>query len=342
MGNLVKWSEVNGALAKRVTVEQLPHVKAALKIADAAIEELKAQKDYASMREVAVQRVMLVWRAGQTVKNVQAPPGAVGRGQKVSERGYLSPSDMGVSEQDAWRWKMVAQIPETVLLEHLSGAKEPPRLNPYISMGCGYSERTTPKQDVPEGKFSVIYADPPWSYTDKSTSGGHWAGAENHYGTLSIDDICAFQIQNRPVVDWAADDALLFLWVTFPLLYEALPVFEAWGFQYKTCAFTWVKTDANGGTYMGLGNYTRGNAELCLLGRRGKGIRRQSAAIKQVIMAPRLDHSRKPAAAREGIDALVGDVAKLELFGREQMPGWTVVGNQVQRSLLGGTVVDGA
>lgn len=86
---------------------------------------------------------------------------------------------------------------------------------------------------MPEaGKYGIVYADPPWRYDMKRGNGV----AENHYPTMSIEEICAL-----PVTDLAARDSALFLWATFPQLNEAFRVIEAWGFKYKTLAFLWLK-----------------------------------------------------------------------------------------------------
>ena len=81
-------------------------------------------------------------------------------------------------------------------------------------------------------KYAVLYADPPWHYDMKRGNGV----AENHYPTMSIEEICAL-----PVEGLAAKDSALFLWATFPQLNEAFRVMEAWGFRYKTLAFLWLK-----------------------------------------------------------------------------------------------------
>lgn len=86
---------------------------------------------------------------------------------------------------------------------------------------------------MPEaGKYGIVYADPPWRYDMKRGNGV----AENHYPTMSIEEICAL-----PVTDLAARDSALFLWATFPQLNEDFRVIEAWGFKYKTLAFLWLK-----------------------------------------------------------------------------------------------------
>lgn len=84
----------------------------------------------------------------------------------------------------------------------------------------------------PGKKYAVIYADPPWGYSNKGTR----AAADKHYSTMTIEEIKAL-----PVADIAAADCVLFLWATFPMLPEALEVIKAWGFRYKTLGFLWVK-----------------------------------------------------------------------------------------------------
>ena len=109
---------------------------------------------------------------------------------------------------------------------------------------------------MPEaGKYGIVYADPPWRYDMKRGNGV----AENHYPTMSIEEICAL-----PVADIAAKDSALFLWATFPQLNEAFRVMEAWGFKYKTLAFLWLKQNRKADSWFyGMGFWTRSNAEVC-------------------------------------------------------------------------------
>ena len=175
-------------------------------------------------------------------------------------------------------------------------------------------------------KYNVILADPPWSFRAWSSK-GMGRSAEQHYPTMRLEDIKAL-----PVSDLAAEDCVLFLWATFPMLKEALEVSEAWGFVYKTVAFTWVKENRKSpGLFWGLGYWTRANAEVCLLATRGSP-KRQSAAVHQVILSPVERHSKKPDEVRERIAALMGDVPRVELFARQQTPGWDVWGNEVECS----------
>ena len=136
-----------------------------------------------------------------------------------------------------------------------------------------------------------------------------------------------------PVADLAAPDSALFLWATFPQLPEALRLIEAWGFTYKSVAFVWLKKNKKADSWFyGLGFWTRGNAEICLLATKGHP-KRQAADIHQFIISPIQEHSRKPEEAREKIVALMGDVPRVELFARQSPPGWDVWGNEVESTL---------
>ena len=148
-------------------------------------------------------------------------------------------------------------------------------------------------------KYKIIYADPPWSYQDKKCHGA----CEWHYSTMKMDDICSL-----PVERIADENCVLFLWTTYPMLREALEVIAAWGFTYKTIGFQWVKENRTGkGFFFGLGRWTRGNTEPCLIAVKGKP-KRISAGVSQLVFAPLARHSAKPPIVRKKIVELMGGV----------------------------------
>ena len=176
-------------------------------------------------------------------------------------------------------------------------------------------------------KFNIIYADPPWSYSDKCHSGKR--GAEYKYSCMSIDDIKALPIQSI-----SADNCVLFLWVTFPMLREGLDVITAWGFCYKTVGFVWVKRNKKSGSWFwGMGNWTRSNSEVCLLGIKGKP-ERISKCVHSVVDTPIETHSKKPDVVRDRIIELCGDLPRLEMFARQKTPGWSVWGDQIESDVV--------
>lgn len=175
--------------------------------------------------------------------------------------------------------------------------------------------------EIPRGPYSIIYADPPWRYQDAGCNGN----AAGHYNTMSLDEICAL-----PVSASAAENAVLLMWATWPMLPESLRVIESWGFKYKSVGFVWIKKNKTDcGHFFGLGRWTRGNSEVCLLATRGKP-KRVNNAVSQLCFEPLTRHSEKPIEIRYRIVELLGDVPRIELFARTKSPGWDAWGNEIQ------------
>jgi N6-adenosine-specific RNA methylase IME4 len=173
-------------------------------------------------------------------------------------------------------------------------------------------------------KYSIIYADPPWQYKVWSNKGKSRT-AESHYPTMTKTDI-----QNLPIPSLCENNSVLFLWVTYPCLEEGLELIRAWGFTYKTVAFTWVKQNKKSDSFfMGMGYYTRANAEYCLLATKGKILERKSRAVHSVVCTHIERHSKKPNEVRDRIVQLFGDIPRIELFARQTVDGWDCWGNEV-------------
>lgn len=171
-------------------------------------------------------------------------------------------------------------------------------------------------------KYNIIYADPPWNYKDKVSCGRR--GACFKYNTMQLSDI-----ENIPVKNISDENCVLFMWVTMPQLPASFGLIKSWGFKYKTCAFCWIKQNKKKDTlFMGMGNWTRANAELCLIATKGKP-KRRSAKIHSVIISKIREHSRKPDEVRDLIVQLCGDLPRIELFARQQVDGWDCWGNEV-------------
>lgn len=173
----------------------------------------------------------------------------------------------------------------------------------------------------PTKRYETILSDPPWSYRDKAVDGERGAGFK--YPVLSLDDI-----KGLPMRSIAATNCALFMWATAPMMPEAFEVLKAWGFDFRTIAFTWVKQTKTGKLAMGMGNWTRANAEYCLLATRGKP-KRVSASVRSVIISERREHSRKPDEVYTRIEQLMGDTSRLEMFARQRVDGWDAWGLDV-------------
>lgn len=188
--------------------------------------------------------------------------------------------------------------------------------------------------------YGAILADPAWNFRSYAKCANPASGrhVERHYPTMTLDDIKAL-----PVRDLASPDGChLFMWVTGPHLASAFEVMNEWGFRYSGVAFTWVKLKRSfnalqlrvlptmeSDLHVGLGFTTRKNAEFCLLARRGNA-RRVAKDVREIILAPVREHSRKP-------DEVYGRIERycagpyVELFARQQRAGWDQWGNQVDR-----------
>lgn len=173
-----------------------------------------------------------------------------------------------------------------------------------------------------ENKYQIIYADPPWSYKDKALSGKR--GACCKYDVMNVEEI-----SKLPISSISDNNCILFMWVTMSKLNECFDVIKSWGFEYKTCAFSWVKQNKKSDSlFWGMGRWTRSNVELCLLATKGKP-KRISASVHSVITSKIREHSRKPDETRDEIIKLCGDIPRIELFARQEFDGWDCWGNEV-------------
>jgi len=188
--------------------------------------------------------------------------------------------------------------------------------------------------DLPQRKYDVIYADPPWDYGgklqfDKSSKSADKidlgknifiSSANFKYPTVKTKDL-----KKIPIYEIAKDDCLLFMWVTNPHLAQGIELGKAWGFDYKTVAFVWDKMVHNPG------QYTLSYCELCLVFKRGKIPQPRGARnVKQLVRVPRTEHSEKPLQVLENIEKMFPTQNKIELFARHKPNGWDVWGLDVR------------
>ena len=173
---------------------------------------------------------------------------------------------------------------------------------------------------LPDGVFSVLYADPPWMYSDaqavKGDFGTGTGAAEGHYPAMTLTDLVALPVQRI-----AADNSALFLWTTCPMLPDALALAKAWGFTYKA-QFVWDKVRHN------MGHYNSVRHELLLICTRGSCTPEVSKLFDSVQSIERKGHSEKPEEFRKIIETLYPSANKIELFARRRVPGWAAWGNE--------------
>jgi N6-adenosine-specific RNA methylase IME4 len=181
----------------------------------------------------------------------------------------------------------------------------------------------------PVNGYGVIYADPPWNFKNYSEK-GTGRNAIAHYPCMDLKQLAAMDVAR-----FAAKDCALFLWATDPLLPKALDVIKAWGFEFKTVAFYWAKTNKKANLaslsesdfFCGLGYWTRANVEQCLLATRGKPPR-MAKDVRRLLISPRREHSRKPDETYDRIERLARG-PYLELFSRQTRAGWDALGKEV-------------
>jgi N6-adenosine-specific RNA methylase IME4 len=188
--------------------------------------------------------------------------------------------------------------------------------------------------DLPEKKYDVIYADPPWDYGGKlqfdrsSKSADKIDFNKNIFissANFKYPTVKTKELKKIPIHEIAKDDCLLFMWVTSPHLTQGIELGESWGFEYRTVAFVWDKMVHNPG------QYTMSYCELCLVFKRGKIPRPRGARnIKQLVHAPRGKHSEKPSEVIKGIEKMFPTQDKIELFARKKPDNWDVWGLDVR------------
>ena len=296
-------------------------IEAVKQIADvAAAAELYAKRQHLSEEAIGYAHALktdALARLGELLRDMPKATGGLPYQARStsSQKEPVAPTyaDLGLDKKTAMVAQQLAALPsgtrqaiaqrETTLTE--ARRQEQHAARPYVVF--------------PEGKFRVIYADPPWQYRDtRALAGYSETAAEQDYPTMSVAELSALA-----VADLAYRDSVLLCWATFPLLPDALTVVSAWGFEYKT-AFVWQKP-------RGLfGHYHKADAELLLVATRGSCTPDEQLRRSQIIVADTGGHSRKPEAVREMIDALYVHGPRIELFARSQHEGWAVWGNDVK------------
>jgi len=319
---LTKLNKARQALAEAKTLDEIKEIKD-IAIAVKAYAKAKGlgremQNEAAEIEIRAIREMGKLIREKQEAGEIATRnnnPGTFTGVPQENTRKTLS--DIGVSRKESSTSKNLAAIDdnkfEEIIQETISEKKP---LTKTKILREAAKEKVQKSPEIPEGKYRIIYADPPWKYSDKKEYRPEGA-AENHYPTMSLDELCNMRIPDTE------DNAVLFLWVTSPMLEDSFRVIKAWGFKYKS-SFVWDKIKHN------MGHYNSVRHEFLLIATKGSCLPDVKKLYDSVVSIERTEHSEKPEYFRNIIDTLYPHGKRIELFARKKVSEkWDVYGNEL-------------
>jgi N6-adenosine-specific RNA methylase IME4 len=288
-------------------------------------------KDVELLNQAVEVRLLAERRAGQLLeqmaRNGERDQGKGGDRKSRSREMTVKLADLGVTKNQSSHWQKRAALSDEAFALVMASVKQ----EAIAVVAMSAAERMAVKRErrqererelavkiraLPEAKFGVLYADPPWRFEPWSRDTGMDRAADNHYPTMELEEIKALEVP-------AADDCVLFLWATPAMILQAFEVMATWGFVYKTHS-VWIKDK------LGTGHWLINQHEDLLIGVKGKvpapAPGEQWPSV--VVEARRQEHSRKPEIFAELIETMFPNVPKLELFARQLRPGWEAWGNE--------------
>lgn len=333
---LIRYDAMRQAIIEAHSIDDVKEIRdkaeALRQYAKQAGESLENQNMIAEIKLRAERRAGEL--IGEMPKNVGAMGNPNGQGAPIVRSHDVTAQmptldDLGITKMQSSRFQAVASVPEPVFEAHIAETKAAgieltsagvQRLAQEVKRETMRVERKD-APPLPEESYRVWYADPPWQYGNAGviTESDAYGRAARHYPTMSIDELCEMgaQIKTR-----CADDAVLFMWVTSPLLAECFEVIRAWGFQYKT-SFVWDKVGHN------FGHYNSVRHEFLLICTRGSCTPDHKRLYDSVLSIEKSDkHSEKPEEFRRIIDDLYTWGKRIELFARTATDGWDGWGNE--------------
>jgi N6-adenosine-specific RNA methylase IME4 len=311
-------------LAEAKSLDEVKHI---MDIAEAAKTYARAAKLGLDAQNHAAEICLIAKRkAGEFLGQLDKDKG--GRPEKNSSNvGTVSEyaeaiEDAGISLQDAARWQQIASVSEDKFNEVIAETKQAGKeitSNTILKVAKAEKNAAKPAPAIPDGKYRIIYADPPWKYTsgDQHSREEQETTLGTHYGSMTISELCALPIKNM-----AQDNAVLFMWTTSPLLEECFDVINAWGFKYKA-SIVWDKDAHN------VGHYVSVRHEFLLICTRGSCTPDSGKLLPSVVKEKRGEHSVKPEIFRQMINSMYTEGKRIELFARRPADGWDVWGNDV-------------
>ena len=321
---LVKLDLARTALVEARTIQETK------KIADLA----KAMKVYSAQQKLGKEVeehayaifCQAMRRVGKMLRETDRAKGAAGIGPVAIPERYRNEqtptlAEIGLTPKESALAQKIARLPE----EEFSLVRDGVATITKVLRELKKRELAANPLPPFRGRYRVIYADPPWKYNDQlaiSNDGANesYGPADAHYPQMSIDELCALDVKAI-----AEDDAVLFIWVTSPLLESSFSVIEAWGFKYKA-SFVWDKVKHN------MGHYNSVRHEFLLVATRGTCLPDESKLFNSVQRIERTKkHSEKPEGFRQIIDTLYTRGERIELFARASHAGWSVWGNEAPK-----------
>jgi len=334
MTNLVKYDALKAALAACITIDEVKDIR----------DKAEAMRAYARMAndvqlelDAAEHRLRSERRLGEIVaeqkRTVGLNRGTLSRGTEMEPRDTRPTlSDAGIDKKLSSRAQKLAAMPEALFNAGIQRVRDGISAHKRSSLditAVDKKERRAAREaelaakivSLPQARFGVIVADPEWRFEPYSRDTGMDRAADNHYPTSATDAIC-----HRDVASIAADDCVLFLWATVPMLPDALAVMAAWGFAYKSHAI-WAKDR------IGTGYWFRNRHEILLVGTRGSiPAPAMGTQSESVIDAPVGAHSTKPEIFLEMIEAYFPNLPKIELNRRgPPRDGWAAWGFEAEQ-----------
>ncbi len=316
VSSIEKLSIARSMLADAKSLDDILHIR---DIAEAARVYAQAAKlGLENQNEAAEVKIRAERKAGEMLAKMPKADEATRYGSNtmlLPETPTLA--DLGIERMQSSRWQTIASLPDEEFEKHIAETKAERKELTTASVLRIARENNKENEPIklPDDKYRVIYADPPWKYGN--TMPDYMGVQDDHYHLMTIQEICAI-----PIKDIACDDAVLFLWVTSPILEESFEVINAWGFKYKS-SFVWDKVKHV------MGHYNSVRHEFLLVCVRGSCQPDVQRLFDSVVTEERTEHSKKPETFRSIIDTIYPSGKRIELFAREEHDNWDAFGNEI-------------
>ncbi|OAF05444.1 hypothetical protein AYJ54_00630 [Bradyrhizobium centrolobii] len=323
MTQLVRYETARAALAEARSVDEVKDIR----------DKSEAMRAYARMAkdtQLEIDATELRLRAERRL-GIMLSQQELHRGGRPSKTGsseepVLTLADVGIDKKLSSRAQRIGGVGEQAFEAMVESVRDRIAKGDRVPLDIAATDKKERRAErerelaarqtaLPDKRYGVIYADPEWRFEVYSRDTGMDRAADNHYPTSSTEDIC-----NRPVADIAADDCVLFLWATVPMLPDALRVMDAWDFRYKSHCI-WAKDR------IGTGYWFRNQHEILLVGTRGNvPAPAMGTQVESLVDAPVGRHSEKPEKFYQLIERYFPSLPKIELNARAARPGWDAWG----------------